>query len=307
MKIDKKTLWAILKTESESHNCEGMAALMVDLLHKAGAQVWRDSIGNVYAVKGAADVFPCIVAHLDTVHDITGEEITPVEIGGRVMGVHASSMDQTGIGGDDKCGLYAALYCLTALPSCKVALFVDEEVGCIGSSSADMGFFDDVSFVLQADRRGGRDFVTSIGGLPLSSAEWLAAIKPLLDNHGMTCTAGAMTDVESLRDNGVGVCVANMSAGYYEPHTSGEYIHLAELSNVCALMLSICQQHGHKRWKYSPPKRKRERWGGWRKKAESLDWEPGKNSAASSTWERWGDDQQDTKQPDDWDAWPLKE
>ena len=298
-KIDTKTLWRILSTESESHNCEGMAALMVELLGvKKSVKIWRDSLGNVYAVKGSATVYPCIVAHLDTVHDITGETITPVQIGERVMGVHASSMSQTGVGGDDKCGLYAALHCLRELPACKIALFVDEEVGCIGSGAADMDFFRDVSFVLQADRRGGRDFVTSIGGTPLASADWLAAIKPLLDAHGMTCTAGAMTDVEALRDNGIGVCVANMSAGYYEPHTSGEYIHLGELANICGLMLAICREHGGQRWEYTPPKKARRwsRWEGWQRSAPAApksdkfpDWDnkPGDLGQDDEELERW--------------------
>jgi hypothetical protein len=49
-----------------------------------------------------------------------------------------------------------------------------------------------------------------------------------------------MTDVLALRDNGVGVSVANMSAGYYNPHQACEYIVLADLERVCALMLDIC-------------------------------------------------------------------
>ncbi len=49
-----------------------------------------------------------------------------------------------------------------------------------------------------------------------------------------------MTDVLALRDNGVGVSVANMSAGYYNPHQACEYIVIADLERVCALMLDIC-------------------------------------------------------------------
>lgn len=26
--------------------------------------------GNIYVIKGNADLYPCIVAHMDTVHDI---------------------------------------------------------------------------------------------------------------------------------------------------------------------------------------------------------------------------------------------
>jgi len=193
------------------------------------------------------------VAHMDTVHAIMGEPIVPVEIDGKVTGLHASNMSQTGIGGDDKCGIYAALQIMSKMPSCKAAFFVDEEVGCLGSSDCDMTFFTDCAFVLQADRRGSSDFVTSIGGRPLASDAWLDAIAPLVKAHGFSHCAGAMTDVQALRDGGVGICCANLSAGYYNPHTDGEYIDLHDLDNVTKLMLNICRQHGAQRWPYVPP------------------------------------------------------
>lgn len=49
-----------------------------------------------------------------------------------------------------------------------------------------------------------------------------------------------MTDVEALRDNKVGISVANMSAGYYSPHRPNEYISIRDLDNVSAMMLAIC-------------------------------------------------------------------
>jgi putative aminopeptidase FrvX len=230
-----------------------MEAFVTSYARRRRWAVNTDSLGNIYLTKGTADVYPCIVAHLDTVHSITGEAITPVTIDGKVTGMHASSMSQTGIGGDDKCGVFAALEIMGKLPACKAALFVDEEVGCLGSSAAEMSFFNDCAFVLQADRRGGSDFVTSIAGVPLASAEWLAAIEPLLQSHGYSHCAGAMTDVEALRDAGIGICAANLSAGYHRPHQNEEYIVLAELDNVVRLMISICRTHGGKRWAFTPP------------------------------------------------------
>jgi putative aminopeptidase FrvX len=47
----------------------------------------------------------------------------------------------TGIGGDDKCGVYACLELLKELPNLKAAFFVSEETGCHGSKKADPNFF----------------------------------------------------------------------------------------------------------------------------------------------------------------------
>ncbi len=149
-------------------------------------------------------------------------------------------MTQTGIGGDDKCGIYAALRCLHELDHCKVALFTDEEIGCRGSYDADMKFFKDCRYVLQADRRGHADFVTDISG-PLASQAFHKALAPYRKLHGLHRCTGAMTDVMALRDNEVGISVANMSAGYYNPHCDDEYIDLRALDNICDFMLSVCR------------------------------------------------------------------
>jgi putative aminopeptidase FrvX len=271
--MNTKLLYSLLAIESESHDSSEMEAFILSYARRRRWDIATDHLGNIYLTKGRADVYPCIVAHMDTVHAITGESITPVTIDGRVTGMHASSMTQTGIGGDDKCGLFCALEIMGKLPACKAAFFVDEEVGCLGSSAADMDFLKhDCAFVLQADRRGSSDFVTAIGGRPMSSVEWQKAIKPLLNAHGYKPSTGAMTDVEALRDNGLGICAANMSAGYHNPHQDTEYIVLSELENVVKLMLAICRAHGHKRWEFIPPERVKPAWtaSGWSKRADGF-------------------------------------
>lgn len=283
--MNTKLLYSLLSIESESHDSSEMEAFILAYARRRRWDIATDHLGNIYLTKGQADVFPCIVAHMDTVHSITGESITPVTIDGKVTGMHASTMQQTGIGGDDKCGIFAALETMGKLPACKVALFVDEEVGCLGSSAADMTFFSDCAFVLQADRRGSSDFVTSIGGRPMSSIEWQKAIKPLLNAHGYKPSTGAMTDVEALRDNGLGVCAANLSAGYHNPHQDTEYIVLSELDNVTKLILAICRTHSAKRWPYTPPAKpiyNAPAWqGGWTRDEQGRWTLPASNSRPS--------------------------
>jgi tripeptide aminopeptidase len=238
--IDIDLLYSILHIESESYQCERMQHFLIEYAKDHSIPWDVDRAGNLYLTKGEGP-YPCMVAHMDTVHDIIGGGITVVEIGGLLTGMDSESMTQTGIGGDDKCGIYAALHCLKELDACKVVFFVDEEVGCVGSYDCDLSFFKDCRFVLQADRRGHTDFVTDICG-DLSSERFLRDAGPILKDHGYKPCHGMMSDVMALRDLNVGISVANMSAGYYNPHQANEFICLEDLANVCSLMETMARE-----------------------------------------------------------------
>lgn len=252
--MDKNTkfdLFSLLSIESESGDCRNMQIHIEDYVEDLQKHqrdfvfdLKFDEFGNIFITKIPLDLYPdsypCVVAHMDTVHDIFGNGITPIEIDGKITGFNSETMQQTGIGGDDKCGIWAAFKCLERLNHCKVVFFVDEEIGCQGSSNADLEFFQDCRFILQADRRGNSDFVNNING-PISSREFQTDISPIIQKYGYSFCDGMMTDVEALSDNGVGISCANISAGYYNPHTDYEYISLEDLDRVVALIIEICQ------------------------------------------------------------------
>lgn len=78
----------------------------------------------------------------------------------------------------------------------KCAFFVQEEVGCIGSSHADMSFFSDCRFVIQCDRKGNGDMVTQINGMKLCSNEFISAID--FRKYGYKPAQGLNTDVADI-------------------------------------------------------------------------------------------------------------
>lgn len=231
-------LYKLLSLQSETGHCEQVYNFLLELGLKEGWEMLKDEKGNLYATKGEGP-YPCVVAHMDTVHCITVGGIRPVEIDGNVIGFNPVAMEQTGIGGDDKCGIWAALHCLRTLPACKAVFFVDEESGCHGSGACWLGFFEGCRFVLQADRRGNDDFVNDIMG-GISSDEFQYDVEPIIREFGYEFSDGAMSDVMQLRDDRVGISCANISAGYYNPHWDEEFINLADLQNVCDLMMAIC-------------------------------------------------------------------
>lgn len=228
-----KLLHQLLSVRTKSGHCE----LMIEFIKSIHPEAVEDKKGNLYITKGTGP-YPCAVAHMDTVHDFKAH-IYPIEINGIITGMDPTTMRQTGIGGDDKCGIYACLCLLHWLPSIKVAFFVDEEIGCMGSREADMEFFKDCKFVLMADRRDNCDFVNDIQG-PLSSKAFQRAVEPLMKKRKFKFCTGMFTDVMALRDKKVGVSCANMSAGYYRPHSEGEYIIIDDMMNTIYLMYEIC-------------------------------------------------------------------
>jgi putative aminopeptidase FrvX len=215
-----------------------MFAYIVRQCKRLGAHIRQDAVGNLYVTKGKSNTYPCVVAHMDSVHKI-GEDLTVISNGKMLTGFNFRTMKQTGIGGDDKVGIYIALRCLETFSAIKLSFFVNEEHGCIGSSQADMTFFDDCRFVLQADRRGNSDFVTNASGVDLSSKKFKKAVNPLLGVHGYKGSDGMMTDVMQLKENGLKVACANVGCGYHRPHAADEYVVVSEVENTFSLFKCI--------------------------------------------------------------------
>lgn len=246
-----KLLRKILNTQSYSGQEDKMIDLITVECTRLGCQVVvKDR--NVYVTKGSVaegQAYPCIVAHTDTVHRIVPDEQYRVATcEAQAFGYNPVSGMPTGIGGDDKCGIYVGLRLLAEQPVLKAFFPHSEEIGCVGSGAADMKWFKDVGYALQCDRRGSSDFVANIYGEGLYTDEFSDAIAPMLADHGYEETEGAMTDVYQLALNGLGVCVANMSAGYYNPHSANEYVHLQQLDNALSLTRSIVERLGATRW-----------------------------------------------------------
>jgi len=194
-----------------------------------GAKVKGDRFGNIYITKGSPEngSYACLVAHLDQVQKLHSKDFEAVETKDIVFGYSAANRRQEGLGADDKVGLWIGLKCLERYDALKVAFFVQEEVGCVGSVGAKMEFFRDCRFVVEPDRRGHSDLITSIGGISLCSADFLRAIEP--EKFGYEERDGLMTDVEALTENGLGLSCVNVSCGYYQPHSNEEFIVKADV------------------------------------------------------------------------------
>ncbi len=259
-KKERALFAATMQIQSPSRATGHMQHFVRSTARSYGATVTIDN-GNVYITKGSATVFPCLVAHSDQVH-------TPIPPGNFVVTESQGEWwandnrqkqnkegrwlcPQVGIGGDDKVGVYIALNAIRTLPAVKVAIFRDEEVGCLGAAEADLGFFADCAFILECDRRGTGDFVDTIYGTDLVSPEFRKAVRPIITKRGFSFASGAMTDVQELTERGVGICTANMSCGYYNPHTNAEFCVEREVLAAQLLVTEIIDTMGDAQWTHA--------------------------------------------------------
>lgn len=225
---------------AQTHQEKDMIAFVSQRLTDLGVSFTIDKAGNIYATKGKATTFPCIAAHLDEVHQARekGYEVLFVK-DEFIIGFNSGKREFNGIGADDKNGIWVCLKCLEKYDNLKCVFFVGEEQGCIGSRQADMKFFDDCRFVLQCDRKGNSDFINRIYGGSLCSSQFLKDAN--LEEHGYKEENGMQTDVRTLRDRGLEISCANISCGYYYPHTPHEMTNIEDLKKCRTLVEHIIE------------------------------------------------------------------
>lgn len=251
--MSEKRLKSVMAIQSSTYETQAMDDFIYEQYEKIikgnednYSYVYDD--GNTYITKGIADTYPCVIAHTDTVHDIQ-DNFVVFEDENLMFAMDMDFGLQVGIGGDDKVGIYVALEMLRECDIIKVAFFRDEEHGCLGSREADMRWFENVEFVLQCDRQGYKDFVAEIFGNILFDKKFSDAISDLLSRYGKKETRnGGMTDVYQLTENGLDVCVANLSCGYYRPHCDDEIIYKQEVFDTRDLVYEIIQELSGRKW-----------------------------------------------------------
>lgn len=284
--MDRNLLFRVLSVQSETYKTKRMENFILRTIER-----WADSgmpivasmdkFFNIYVIKGDGPVYPTIVSHTDTVHDIVPNDEYIVRSNGKYMWAEnpKSNNSPQGVGGDDKVGIFIALSMLRDLPNCKAVFFADEEVGCKGSNNASMKFFEDSSLVLQCDRRGNDDFVYEIMGKTLYSTDFAAVVNPILDKFDYSPSRGGMTDVWQLRVKGLDVVSANMSCGYFSPHTWWETVGLLDVQRCYDLVQMICTELGNERWEFPVPPVKT-----WTSSYQTVDKETGELVTKTTTY-----------------------
>jgi len=211
-------------------------------VRNAGYTPVTDGLGNIHVQLGE-DNGLVFAAHLDTVHRTDGRlYLAQVEATHEVMAFSDPECTKAEVlGADDAAGVYILLRMITAGVQGTYLFFVGEEVGGVGSSSfvqANPNF--SANAVISFDRRGTGDVITHQGMHRTCSDEFAEALANEL--RWPKCGAlnyrpseqGVYTDSKEFAHI-VPECT-NISVGYYNEHTSSEYldlVHLEALADAC--------------------------------------------------------------------------
>ena len=171
----------------------------------------------------------------------------------RKMIAHKTGDKPTGVGGDDKCGIFTCFHALDSLENVKVMFFSNEEVGCRGSGGLHEYYYSDIGYMLQADRWGRSDFIDKYSGDETTSEEFKEKTAKIKEKFGYNSATGLHTDVMKLfSTKKMGVSVANISCGYYEHHTDNEFIDVNELWNCSKFIVEMCKTLGEEKYPAEP-------------------------------------------------------
>jgi tripeptide aminopeptidase len=262
-----KDLYPLLKVQSTSRNEHEMVGYIIKRLFSMGLNGVFDSSGNILVTKGSADNYPCIVAHMDTVHTIHSDyNVKIVQKGDRESAIAYSGGKLVGVGGDDKCGVYAVMYMLARVKNIKAVFFTQEESGLVGSNNIDHAFFSNVGYIIQLDRWGRGDFIDMYCGEPTVSTEYKEKAEGVMKRYGYKSVEGLITDSINLWSADVGVSCVNVSCGYYQHHSDQEFIDLNEFYNSLLFTYDLINELGSERYESVGEVtgyRYHNRWGDW--------------------------------------------
>jgi di/tripeptidase len=240
-----------------------MVEYLTNWLTENNIPFYKDTHNNVYATKQESQElpedfhFPCVISHTDTVHEICNlnirEEFLPNAQGEEKLSLKAYDNIglPVGIGGDDKCGVFACLTLLKELPNLKAAFFVSEETGCHGSNKSDPEFFKNVGYGIQFDAPENWMITEKCFGQILfdRDSEFFEVCDKVLTEgmvkEDMDYMVHPYTDVYALRGKFNFSCI-NFSIGYYEYHSRNEYVVVEDVFNGIEMGRKMIELLGNK-------------------------------------------------------------
>ena len=260
---DITLLKEVLSVPTKTYQEHRMVEFLVNWLTENNIEHYVDDKMNIYATKKETTnlpedfYFPCVISHTDTVHHIDTINVKDMMLknaqGELKPALKAFNDNErpTGIGGDDKCGVFACLTLLKELPYLKAAFFVSEETGCHGSKAADPKFFENVGYGIQFDAPENWMITEKCFGQILfdRDTEFFEKIDKVLTEGMITEQMQYMvhpyTDVYALRSKFDFSCI-NFSIGYYDYHSPEEYVIIEDVFNGIEMGRKMIEELGYK-------------------------------------------------------------
>lgn len=223
------------------------AFLKAELIERGYSPIDQD--GFLYA-EGELPVM--LTAHMDTVHH-DNCTIVCTSPDGKYW------MSPQGIGGDDRCGIYAIMK-VAETHKVSILFTEDEETGCVGAKKYEKAIKanpeselipKNLNYIIEIDRKNADDAVF----YDCNNEDFE---KFVTEDTGFKTASGSCSDISYVAP-ALGVAAVNFSSGYYNPHQTCEYINLEELHETIRRIKAIIDKpsekfeyiEGRKKWSYS--------------------------------------------------------
>lgn len=167
--------------------------------------------------------FPVLlVAHLDTVHKEPPKKIIYTNDGDTIS-------SPQGIGGDDRCGVYMIFEVLKKF-NCSVLFCEDEEIGMVGAekfinTKLAEQYISAFNYIIEFDRKGKYDAVFYDCDNP--------EFEEFITKDFFSTRYGSFSDISTVAPF-LGCAAVNLSCGYYQAHTTDEYVVFSEMETSIA-------------------------------------------------------------------------
>ena len=201
-----------------------------EILKYYDASAIVDDAGFLY-IRGSKVL---LTAHMDTVHKETVKQVVVEKHEGKTI---VSSPQ--GIGGDDRCGVYMILEILRKTKLRPTIIFCeDEEVGGVGSNkfckTDYVSELTEIKFAIELDRANANDLVYYDCGNEefMEFCEKVTGYKTAYGTFSDICHFSPELDVASV----------NISCGYYNQHTTKEYVVLEEMETTIDKVIKLLEK-----------------------------------------------------------------
>ena len=226
MTVNKEKLLELFHIPSGSHREKGMIEYVEKFMIENSISYHKDVNGNIFYF-GYKDC-PFVSAHMDTVQDEKDEKVA------KFIRIYDDNIIRGYgvIGGDDKCGVYI---CLELIKKYKGKLnfsfSVEEEVGGANGASQivskNIARLKDITYGLVFDRRGNSDIICNKNNY--GTEEFEKELEKIGKDFGYKPERGLSSDADKFKTH---ISCANISSGYYNPHSSTEYVVITDVENA---------------------------------------------------------------------------
>lgn len=235
----------LLQIENPSKKEKDIKDYIISMCIAEGYEYSIDQKGNMTIHKHkTGDTTPYLIAHLDSVivRNFNNSGIISIEQYDQILFGMDTEGERANIGGDDKAGVFICLELLKySEKPLSVILFVEEEIGMLGSKNYNFDSIRNASYYLSYDAPGRKTLPITIYGRPIfhPASDFFYQINPILISNGLTNFQQAPWTDSLIVSQETNVQLIHLPCGYYGLHSTSEIVHIPSVKTAIKNGLEI--------------------------------------------------------------------